>query len=88
MYSFARRDAPLVLALVRETAERRPRGPAPGRGTGGCGACEHVRVAAQHLGDPEHVVEANERVGNDEAALREVRGPSSGSGTVGSSFAT
>src|ERR687898_817956 len=28
---------------------------------------------AKHLGEPEHVVESDERVGDDEAALREVR---------------
>ena len=61
-----------------------PRGQAPGRARG-CATAGRVlreravqergdlgRVAGQHLGHPRRVVEAHERLGDDEAALRKV----------------
>ena len=47
-----------------------------------------VGIAAQHLGDAARVVEADEHVGDDEAALGKPAARRPGIGTVGSSFAT
>jgi hypothetical protein len=60
-----------VLALLGEAAELAPARVAAGHGRQR--PFESLGVAVQHLGDPEHVVEAHERVGDDEAALRQAR---------------
>ena len=76
MCSLARADAVLVGLAVREARASAP-------GVGLCGRRPsastgqprgHVRrVARQHLGDARGVVEADERVGDDEAALGQAR---------------
>ena len=47
-----------------------------------------VAIACQDLGDARYMVEADEAVGDDEAALGEIRAVRRQYGTVGSSFAT
>ena len=48
--------------------------------------CGRVRISPKHLGEAVGVVEADERVGDDEPALGS-SGPGVGNGTVGSSVA-
>src|SRR6266545_7393133 len=61
--------APLVLRLLGEAAERTA--PSLAARHRRQWSFERARVAAEHLRDAEHVIEADERVGDDEAALRQ-----------------
>ena len=89
MYCFAR-STPRTYS--NRPGERRVRPPVPLRPASSrvsgpsSRSADLDRVAAQDLGHPQHVVEPDERVGDDEPALGKA-GPVSGSGTVGSSFA-
>ena len=69
-------DVPLVAEAAREALRVGERSGRSRDGRGGSGPFEALAdqpgIAADHLGEPQHVVEADQRVGDDEAALREL----------------